>query len=263
MIASANRVRSAGWLVLLGLCVAMVLVLAFRVNALRSQIHRAEARIIALKQDKMYLETEFETRANQQQLKVWNDVEFGYAAPDASQYLEGERELASLSVPDMANAPEPIRVASMDDRVIASAAFPAMVSPLSGKALASESDGDDAEAQVRPARMDHAEAVVTLKDRLGTVVEVAPRKPVRTETVSEKERAVAPAKKPEKKVAKAEGASKVEQAKADKTKADKTKGDKAKSKQVAKETADKPAAKKTKARAETRPATRKEAKATG
>lgn len=258
MIASANRVRSAGWLVLLGLCVAMVLVLAFRVNALRSQIHRAEARIVALKQDKMYLETEFETRANQQQLKVWNDVEFGYAAPDASQYLEGERELASLSVPDMANAPEPIRVASMDDRVIASAAFPAMVSPLSGKALASESDGDDAEAQVRPARMDHAEAVVTLKDRLGTVVEVAPRKPVRTETVSEKERAVAPAKKAEKKVAKAEGTSKVEQAKADKAK-----GDKAKSKQAAKETAVKPAARKTKARAETRPATRKEAKATG
>lgn len=258
MIASANRVRSAGWLVLLGLCVAMVLVLAFRVNALRSQIQRAEARIVALKQDKMYLETEFETRANQQQLKVWNDVEFGYAAPDASQYLEGERELASLSVPDMANTPEPIRVASMDDRVIASAAFPAMVSPLSGKALASESDGDDPEAQVRTARMDHAEAVVTLKDRLGTVVEVAPRKPVRTETVSEKERAVAPAKKAEKKVAKAES-----EAKAGQVKGDKVKGDKAKSKQAAKEAADKPAAKKTKARAETRPVTRKEAKATG
>jgi hypothetical protein len=267
MIASANRVRSAGWLVLLGLCVAMVLVLAFRVNALRSQIHRAEARIVALKQDKMYLETEFETRANQQQLKVWNDVEFGYAAPDASQYLEGERELASLSVPDMANAPEPIRVASMDDRVIASAAFPAMVSPLSGKALASESNGDDSEAQVRTARMDHAEAVVTLKDRLGTVVEVAPRKPVRTETVSEKERAVAPAKKPEKKVAKAEAPNKMAQAKGDKTKADnkadKPKDDKTKSKQAAKQTADKPVAKTTKARAETRSGARKEAKATG
>ncbi|WP_054106134.1 hypothetical protein [Novosphingobium sp. AAP83] len=267
MIASANRVRSAGWLVLLGLCVAMVLVLAFRVNALRSQIHRAEARIIALKQDKMYLETEFETRANQQQLKVWNDVEFGYAAPDASQYLEGERELASLSVPDMANTPEPIRVASMDDRVIASAAFPAMVSPLSGKALTSANDTDDSEAQVRRARMDHAEAVVTLKDRLGTVVEVAPRKPVRTETVSEKERAVAPAKKPEKKVAKAEVSGKVETAKSDKAnkagKANNPKGDKTKSKQAAKETADKPAAKKAKARAEIRAAGRKEAKATG
>jgi hypothetical protein len=38
---------------------------------------------VALKQQKMYLETEFETRANQQQLKAWNDLEFGYVAPVA------------------------------------------------------------------------------------------------------------------------------------------------------------------------------------
>ncbi|OYX92132.1 MAG: hypothetical protein B7Y74_12840, partial [Novosphingobium sp. 35-62-5] len=93
MIASANRLRSVGWVVLLGLCLALVLVLAFRVNALRSQIHQTEARIVALKQEKLYLETEFETRSNQQQLKAWNDVEFGYAAPGAGQYLEGERQL--------------------------------------------------------------------------------------------------------------------------------------------------------------------------
>ncbi|WP_292938301.1 MULTISPECIES: hypothetical protein [unclassified Novosphingobium] len=250
MIASANRLRSAGWLVLLGLCVASVLVLAFRVNALRSQIHRAEARIVALKQDKLYLETEFETRANQQQLKIWNDVEFGYAAPNASQYLEGERELASLSVPTTANAPEPIRVASVDNRVIASAAFPAMVSPLTGKTLASDIDLVAPEAQMRPARMDHAEAVVTLKDRLGTVVEVAPRKPVRTETVSEKERAVkAPSvRKPDKKVAR-DG--------------DKVGSEKARPKPKATVVADKSAAKKDKAGAGTRPAVRKEAKATG
>ena len=46
-----------GWLVLLGLCLALVLVLAFRVNALRSQIHQTESRIVALKQEKLYLET--------------------------------------------------------------------------------------------------------------------------------------------------------------------------------------------------------------
>lgn len=250
MIASANRLRSAGWLVLLGLCVALVLVLAFRVNALRSQIHRAEARIVALKQDKLYLETEFETRANQQQLKVWNDVEFGYAAPNSSQYLEGERELASLSMPATANAPEPIRVASVDNAVLATAAFPAMVSPLSGKAMASDSEVLDSEAQMRPAQINHAEAVVTLKDRLGTVVEVASRKPVRAETVSEKERAQkAPlAKKPEKKVAKA---------------ADAPKPDKAKAKPKATVVADKSAAKKGKTTVGSRPAARKEAKAAG
>ncbi|MFM2370461.1 MAG: hypothetical protein RIS85_183, partial [Pseudomonadota bacterium] len=172
MIASANRLRSVGWLVLLGLCFALVLVLAFRVNALRSQVHHAEARIVALKQEKLYLETEFETRSNQQQLKAWNDVEFGYAAPNASQYLEGERQLAALSVPATPDAPAPIRVASVDDTVIASAAFPAMVSPLSGKALASD-DRKVASEVAAPAarRVDHDEAVETLNDRLGKVVD--------------------------------------------------------------------------------------------
>lgn len=191
MISTTSRLRSVGWVVLLGLCLALVVALAFRVNALRSQIHHAEARIVALKQEKMYLETEFETRSNQQQLKAWNDVEFGYAAPNASQYLEGERQLAALSVPATPDAPAPIRVASVDDSVIASAAFPAMVSPLSGKALASNDSkavADDGDED-RPARtVDHAEAVETLKDRLGKVVDARPRGPVRKETASDKER---------------------------------------------------------------------------
>jgi hypothetical protein len=191
MITTTSRLRSVGWLVLLGLCLALVVALAFRVNALRSQIHHAEARIVALKQEKLYLETEFETRSNQQQLKAWNDVEFGYAAPNASQYIEGERQLAALSVPATPDAPAPIRVASVDDSVIASAAFPAMVSPLSGKALASNDSkvAGDATDEDRPARtVDHAEAVETLKDRLGKVVDARPRGPVRKETASEKER---------------------------------------------------------------------------
>ncbi|WP_205525158.1 hypothetical protein [Novosphingobium sp. THN1] len=195
MISTTSRLRSVGWLVLLGLCLALVVALAFRVNALRSQIHHAEARIVALKQEKMYLETEFETRSNQQQLKAWNDVEFGYAAPNASQYIEGERQLAALSVPATPDAPAPIRVASVDDSVIASAAFPAMVSPLSGKALASNDSkvaADDTEGDRSARTVDHAEAVETLKDRLGKVVDARPRGPVRKETASEKER---PAKK--------------------------------------------------------------------
>ncbi|MGV3512473.1 MAG: hypothetical protein ACO1OX_10770 [Novosphingobium sp.] len=190
MIATASRLRSVGWLVLLGVCLALVVALAFRVNALRSQIHHAEARIVALKQEKMYLETEFETRSNQQQLKAWNDVEFGYAAPNASQYLEGERQLAQLSMPATPDAPAPIRVASVDDSVIASAAFPAMVSPLSGKPFASNDikDVTDDAGEDRPARkVDHDEAVETLKDRLGKVVDARPRGPVRKETASEKE----------------------------------------------------------------------------
>ncbi|MBB4615256.1 hypothetical protein [Novosphingobium taihuense] len=254
MITTASRLRSIGWLVLLGLCLALVMVLAFRVNALRSQIHHAEARIVALKQEKMYLETEFETRSNQQQLKTWNDVEFGYTAPNASQYLEGERQLAELSLPSRPDAPAPIRVASVDDSVIASAAFPAMVSPLTGKVLASNdrkvvavSDEDDSRDDRPSRKVAHDEAVETLKDRLGKVVDARPRGPVRKETASDKER---PAKKVEAKVSKTA-----------KEKPAVAKADKAKPKAKAVATADKSAPKKDKSPAAPRAAKGKEAKA--
>jgi hypothetical protein len=132
MMVTARRLRSIGWMATLVVCVALVMILAFRVNALRSQV---QAKIIALKQETMYLETEFETRANQQQLKNWNDVEFGYVAPVASQYLDNERQLASYAKPVEPDAPAPIRVASADDAVVAAAAFPAMVSPMTGQSM--------------------------------------------------------------------------------------------------------------------------------
>jgi hypothetical protein len=133
MMVTARRLRSIGWMATLVVCGALVMVLAFRVNALRSQVHQADAKIIALKQETMYLETEFETRANQQQLKSWNDVEFGYVAPVATQYLDNERQLASYAKPVEPDAPAPIRVASADDAVVVAAAFPAMVSPMTGR----------------------------------------------------------------------------------------------------------------------------------
>jgi hypothetical protein len=171
------------------------MVLSFRVNALRSQVHRAEGQIVALKQQKMYLETEFETRANQQQLKAWNDLEFGYVAPTAGQYLENERQLAALSKPADPGAPAPIRVASVDDTVIAPAAFPELAGPeLSGstqaKGLARAENGavrklaetheaepvshgaDARDADLGPGRpraLDHAQETATLAEKLGTI----------------------------------------------------------------------------------------------
>lgn len=178
MIVTANRLRSIGWIAVLLLCGALLLVLSFRVNALRSQVHRTELKIVALKQEKMYLETEFETRANQQQLKAWNDVEFGYVAPTAGQYLENERQLASLSMPAEADAPAPIRVASMDDSVVAQAAFPAMVSPLSGKSLADEKPAEK-DTVAAPAKVDHAAAAAALGQKLATLRHDAADKPAK------------------------------------------------------------------------------------
>lgn len=133
-----DRMRSIGWAAILLVCLAFTVVLTFKVNAVKSQVRLAERQILSVKQDKLLLETEFETRANQQQLRMLNEVEFGYQAPAAGQYLESERQLAELSKPRAADAPSPIRVASAEVPRVASAALPSMVNPLTGKAIAAE-----------------------------------------------------------------------------------------------------------------------------
>jgi hypothetical protein len=138
-----DRVRSIGWAAVLLICLFITVALTFRVNAVKGQVQLAERQIVELRRQKLLLETEFETRANQQQLASLNNVEFGYQAPTAGQYLEGERQLASLGKARGPNAPSPIRVANAAVPAEASL-LPAMVSPLTGKAMAAEvkDDGD-------------------------------------------------------------------------------------------------------------------------
>ncbi len=181
MTKSLHAPRSLGWIAALMIGLALVTVLAFRVNALRSQVHKTDAAIIALQQETLYLETEFEARASQHQLKAWNDVEFGFVAPGAAQYLDSERQLAAFAKPAEPGAPAPVRVASADDDAAAAMAFPAMVSPLTGRPVepvrASAEPADDA----APPRVGSA-----LADRIGTVrhrandteLAVKPKRPV-------------------------------------------------------------------------------------
>ena len=156
-----DRLRSIGWAAALLTCFTLTMVLTFKVNAVKSQVRLAERQIAATRQQKLFLETEFEARANQQQLKSLNDVEFGYQAPTAGQYLEGERQLSALGKARGPDAPIPIRVASAavaEDN----SGVPAMVSPLSGRAMAAE-----------PSKHGEAKATTaaTLRDRLSHVDE--------------------------------------------------------------------------------------------
>jgi hypothetical protein len=144
-----DRVRSIGWAFVLTVCFALTMALTFRVNAVKSEVRLAERQIIALQREKLFLETEFQTRSNQQALKQINDIEFGFEAPRAEQYIEGERQLANLGKPRAPGAPQPIRVASAADGDRA-APFPVMVSPLTGKPAAAISDAD-APARLTPA----------------------------------------------------------------------------------------------------------------
>lgn len=171
MMVSANRFRSVGWLALLLVCGALVMVMAFRVNALRSQVHRTELQIISLRKEKLYLETEVETRANQQQLKLWNDVEFGYVAPTAGQYLANERQLAAFAKPEGPDAPEPIRVASADDAIAAEAAFPSVIARLAGEPdISAPAAQDEPKIAAKPAdAQERAAATANLGARLAMV----------------------------------------------------------------------------------------------
>jgi hypothetical protein len=154
-----DRLRSIGWAAVLLSCLTLTVALTFRVNAVKSQVQLVERQIVAVKQQKLFLETEFETRANQQQLASINEVEFGYQAPAAGQYLEGERQLAALGKARSPDAPSPIRVAHAATPVQGEG-LPAMVSPLTGKAIAAEVRNDAKQPRLTSAN---------LRDRLSRV----------------------------------------------------------------------------------------------
>lgn len=168
---TSTQARSLGWAAVLAICFAAVVVLSFKVHAVRSEVLLAERQLIDLKRETLLLETEFETRASQRQLAEWNQVEFGYEAPRAGQFLDGERQLASLGEVRGPDAPSPIRLASADADEAAAVAEAPMRSPVSGAkvTLASAASEKDAGTAVADAFGDF-------------LIEASPIRPARAET---------------------------------------------------------------------------------
>ena len=149
-MARGSRLRQIGWAICIGIVFGGFMLLTFRVNAVKSEVVRAERTIVVLEREKLALETEFETRANQQQLADWNAIEFGYAPPRADQFLGAERELASFSAPRAPGSPEPIRFA----REMEASDYPALVSPLTGSETEGEEGEGSTEAELAKAERD-------------------------------------------------------------------------------------------------------------
>ena len=147
MIPNGSRIRQIGWAAVLLACVALFAILSFQVQTVKSEVLLAERQIVSLEREVLMLETEFQTRASQRQLAEWNAIELGYKAPLADQYLENNRQLASLGQDARPDAPSPIRVARAQ---LSAADMSAddMVSPISGApvTLASVNVGEDAGA---------------------------------------------------------------------------------------------------------------------
>ncbi|TAD77503.1 MAG: hypothetical protein EAY70_08455 [Sphingomonadales bacterium] len=171
---NSSQARSLGWAAVLAICLALVVVLSFKVHAVKSEVLLAERHLLALQRETLLLETEFQTRASQRQLAEWNAVEFGYAAPRAGQFLAGERQLASLGEVRGPDAPSPIRLvrAESADRPAGEAKADApMHSPVSGAkvTLASAAAEKDAGAVFTQAFGDF-------------LIEASPIRPARAET---------------------------------------------------------------------------------
>jgi hypothetical protein len=177
---TSTQARSLGWAAVLAICFAAVVVLSFKVHAVRSEVLLAERQLIGLQRETMLLETEFETRASQRQLAEWNAVEFGYEAPRAGQFLDGERQLASLGEVRGPDAPSPIRLASADAAEAAASADAPMRSPVSGAkvTLASAASEKDAGAVFADAFGDF-------------LIEASPIRPARAETPARAAKAAA------------------------------------------------------------------------
>lgn len=136
------RLHSLLWTGAVALALAFALALTLQVKAVNSEIAETEKAILAAKQRIAVLETEFQTRARQQQLVRWNEVEFGYVAPKASQFLDGQAQLAMLGKPVDIIESAPIRMANAAEAV---------------------AQGEEVAAPVRMASAETAPAPVKLK----------------------------------------------------------------------------------------------------
>lgn len=112
MILAVKRLKTIGWIALIFIVAIALYPLSLSVATLRSDLARVERDILRTRAELRYLETEFATRASLTQLAMWNDLEYGYEAPSAAQYLDGERELANLG-DEARELDKPVRVAAM------------------------------------------------------------------------------------------------------------------------------------------------------
>lgn len=143
-----SRLRRIGWLAVLGTCLALYALLHVKVNAVRADVVQAERQIVQIEEENLLLETEFLTRTNQVQLAAWNRVDFGFTSPEADQFIENARQLASFGMPPSIDAPAPIRLAGLRSGEDVPD-FPQLVSPLTGRPIEANLLDDEPEEDGR------------------------------------------------------------------------------------------------------------------
>jgi hypothetical protein len=94
---AAYRLKGLGWF---ASCTAIVIgfyLVSLQVASERNKLDALNGRIRTAERDIRALETEFDTRANLQQLERWNGDILALSAPIAGQFVRSEAQLASVS----------------------------------------------------------------------------------------------------------------------------------------------------------------------
>jgi hypothetical protein len=148
---AAYRLKGLGWF---ASCTAIVIgfyLVSLQVASERNKLDALNGRIRTAERDIRALETEFDTRANLQQLERWNGDILALSAPVAGQFVRSEAQLASVSfdpamplggaemqtaalvvpsMPTIAPAAAPVVVASIPTQVQAAPSPAPVASPV-------------------------------------------------------------------------------------------------------------------------------------
>jgi hypothetical protein len=91
-----KRLKGLGWIALGFLAAIACYLVSLQVAIERNKLSDLNASILAAKRDIRQLETEFTTRASLRQLERWNGEVLALSAPASAQFINDERQLASM-----------------------------------------------------------------------------------------------------------------------------------------------------------------------
>lgn len=120
----ARRFTSVVWVAAIGSAALTCYIFSSQVAEERAGLSELEAQIRRTEQSIRTLKTELGTRGRVHQLQHWASADFGFTAPTAGQFLEGEVTLASLDAPVAAPAPAPEAPVQMAQAPAATAQLP-------------------------------------------------------------------------------------------------------------------------------------------
>jgi hypothetical protein len=165
---AAYRLKGIGWFAVLVGVVLGFYVVSLRVAAERKKLDTLNARIVAAQRDIRALETEFDTRANFQQLERWNGDTLALVAPTAAQFVTDDAALAAL---DPAGLGEPqVQTAAM----VVPAWAPSQVAPQPAVMPAVARVSQPAPAMISPAPRTPAPAAVRVAAASPRAVTITP-----------------------------------------------------------------------------------------